>query len=74
MIYLYLTHSLSSRDVAGAGVPLSPNVQTREILSPSLDIVHGHCGEGVQTTRDHHGVRVGVRDGAGRAEINKLIK
>ena len=49
----------------------SLNVETREILLPSLYTVHGHIG--VETTRDHHCVRVGVRNGAGRALINKLI-
>ena len=50
----------------------SPNVETREILLPSLVTVHGHCGEGVKTTRDHHSVSVGVRDGAGVAVINNV--
>ena len=41
----------------------SPSVEAREILFPSLDTVHGHCGEGVHTTRNYHCVSVGVRDG-----------
>ena len=47
-------------------------VDTREILLPTLDIVHGHCGVGVNTTGDHHSVRVGVRDGAGLAAKNNV--
>ena len=52
----------------------SPDVETWEILSPSLVTVHGHCGEGVVTTRDHHSVRVGVRYGTGIAVINNVTK
>ena len=51
---------------------VSPYVETREILLPSLDTVHGHCGVGLKTTRDHHSVRVGVRDGTGIAVINNV--
>ena len=69
MIYLYLTHSLCSRHKAGAGMAPSPNVETWEILLPSLDIVYGHCGVGVITPRDHHSVCVGIRDDTGRAVI-----
>ena len=58
-------------------MPLSPNVETREVLLPSPDTVHGHCGEAVTvTTHDHHSVRVGVRDGAGitvRNNVTNLI-
>ena len=67
-----MTHSLSSRHVAGAGVVVSPYVETREIFLPSLDTVHGHCDHGVDTTRDHYGVSVWIRDGAGCTEINTV--
>ena len=47
---------------------LSPYVETREILLPSLDIVYGHSGAGANTTSDDH--CVSVRDSAGMAIIN----
>ena len=49
----------------------SSNVETREILLPSLDIVYGHSGAGARTTRDDH--CVSVRDSAGMAVINLII-
>ena len=52
---------------------VSTYVETREILLPSLDTVHGHCGQGVFTTRDHYGVSVWVRDGTGPAVINTVL-
>ena len=33
--------------------------------------VHGHCGEGAHTTRDHHSVR--FRDGTGPAVLYRVI-
>ena len=52
----------------------SPGVETREILLPSLDTVHGHCVAGVPTTRYHHCVSVRVRDGAGIAVKKQCYK
>ena len=54
-----------SRHVTGAGVVPSPNVETWEILQPSLNTVHDHCGVSAITPRDHHSVHVRVRDGTG---------
>ena len=48
----------------------SSNVETREILLPSLDIVYGHSGAGARTPRDDH--CVSVRDSAGMAVINNI--
>ena len=69
-----ITHSLSARHVAGAGVFVSLYGETREILLPSLDTVHGHCGVGAITPCDHHSVRVRVRDGAGIAVIITMLQ
>ena len=65
-----ISHPISSRLVAGAGMVKSLVMETREILLPSLDTVHGDCGAGELTPRDHHCVSVRVRDGAGFAVTN----
>ena len=50
---------------------LSPVVERREILLPSLDIVHGHFVSGFDPTSYDHVVTVDlVRDSAGFAVIN----
>ena len=46
-------------------------VEFWEVLQPSILTIPGHMFMCEETTRDHHCVRDGVRDGAGIPVINR---
>ena len=51
-----------------------PSDERREVSQPSLLPVPDHSFLGVSTTSDHYCVSNGVRDGAGLAVINNVIR